>query len=241
MGGGVPTPVVSTVSLLRPVLRIRGLGPATFSRSILWRVSDSLRRGKAGARGGNHCRDPRGAFSGTDTLGGGRGELPRTGLRLAAGRQRTMGFITDLPSHTPRPFLRRGPWGRPAAGAGAQLPASCGSKVLRTRVRAGKLQLPECPAPGDHDSQSAPRARGLQMGARRASPPVSRSRSDPASGHGQAWRARADWRHRRRVGYGGRQGAAAAVGLGSRGGTAGLGRGEPGGLRLGRGEVRAGS
>lgn len=79
------------------------------------------------------------------------------------------------------------------------------------------------------------------MGARRARPPVSGSQSDPATRHGLGWRARADWRLGRRVGYGGRQGAAAAVGLGSRGGAAGLGRGEPGGLRLGRGEVRAGS
>lgn len=158
--------------------------------------------------------------------------------------RRPDGHAPWVSSLTSVPTLRAGFCGAGRGAAqrpgGAPLPASCGEQSPPRSGPRRELQLPGCPASGDHDSQSAPRARGLQMGAGRANPPVSGSRSDPATGHGQAWRARADWRHGRRVGYGGRQGAA-AVGLGSRGGTAGLGRGEPGGLRLGRGEVRAGS
>ncbi|XP_039702152.1 diacylglycerol O-acyltransferase 1 [Pteropus medius] len=73
---------------------------------------------------------------------------------------------------------------------------------------------------------------------RRRGPLVSGSRRDAVAGRGRTRRARADWRRGRRAGYGGRQGAVAAVGLGSGGEAAGLGRCEPGGPGLGRGRVR---
>uniref|UniRef100_A0A4X1USE7 O-acyltransferase n=1 Tax=Sus scrofa TaxID=9823 RepID=A0A4X1USE7_PIG len=78
------------------------------------------------------------------------------------------------------------------------------------------------------------------MGARRGSAPVSGPGSDAAASAATTERARTDWRRgQARARYGGRQEAVAAVGQGSGGGAASLGRCEPGGPRLGRGRVQA--
>lgn len=117
------------------------------------------------------------------------------------------------------------------AGSGA----GAGSATRHTQPRRSSPRrtttTPRVPRAGDHDSQGALRARGLQMGAGGGRPLVSRSGSDAAAScrltGGRALIGGAV----RRAGYGGRQGAAAAFGLGSGGGAAGLGCCEPGGPR----------
>lgn len=134
----------------------------------------------------------------------------------------------------------------------AAVRVSRGLQLLGSRARSARSCGQQCPPPRDHNSQGAPRARGdhnsqgasrargLQMGARRGSAPVSGPGSDAAASAATTERARTDWRRgQARARYGGRQEAVAAVGQGSGGGAASLGRCEPGGPRLGRGRVQA--
>ncbi|CAK7289882.1 hypothetical protein VULLAG_LOCUS807 [Vulpes lagopus] len=78
------------------------------------------------------------------------------------------------------PRRRRGPRG--GGCVTGRTPEPCPPRVpgdpAPSVPRAGRPRLPGCRARGDHDSQRAPRARGLQIGARRRGRPVSGSQSD---------------------------------------------------------------